>query len=239
MEGSPEDLGRGPETPTALVFGGRSGIGAACVDRLRMVGLRATGVDKIDADVRVRRPVWEVIADANPRYVVYSAGVTALDWIGDASYMDFKRIMDINVYGFINVMQGLLALNETHEVPRSIVAITSDAAWRPMRTSLNYCASKAALEMAVKVAARELAPRGWKVNAVAPGKVSDTSMTEYVDKRVTELRGWSAEEAEDRELASNTLGRMVHPVEVAEVVVSTLLGPQAQTGAVIPVNGGR
>jgi NAD(P)-dependent dehydrogenase (short-subunit alcohol dehydrogenase family) len=202
-----------------------------------MVGLRATGVDKIDADVRVRRPVWEVIADANPRYVVYSAGVTALDWIGDASYMDFKRLMDINVYGFINVLQGLIDLGTGYQ--RSIVAITSDAAWRPMRASLNYCASKAALEMAVKVAARELAPHGWKVNAVAPGKVSDTQMTEYVDKRVMELRGWTAEEAEHRELSSNTLGRMVHPVEVAEVVVSTLLGPQAQTGAVIPVNGGR
>jgi len=225
------------ETPTALVFGGRSGIGAACVDRLRMVGVNATGLDKVDADVRVRRPVWEVINDVKPQYVVYSAGVTALDWLGDATYMDFKRIMDINVYGFINVLQGLLDLGTGEH--RSIVAITSDAAWRPMRTSLNYCASKAALEMAVRVAARELAPRGWKVNAVAPGKVSDTPMTEYVDKRVMELRGWTAEEAEDRELVSTTLGRMVHPAEVAMVVVSTLLGPQAQTGAVIPVNGGR
>jgi len=194
----------------------------------------------MDADVRVRRPVWEAIAKVNPTFVVYSAGVTALDWLDNVAYMDFKRLMDINTYGFINVMQGLLDADATHPtVSRSVVAITSDAAWRPMRTSLAYCASKAALEMAVRVAARELAPIGWKVNAVAPGKVADTPMTEYVDKRVLELRNWTQEDAEQRELASSALGRKVDAAEVAEVVVSTLLGPLAQTGVVIPVNGGR
>jgi NAD(P)-dependent dehydrogenase (short-subunit alcohol dehydrogenase family) len=108
-----------------------------------------------------------------------------------------------------------------------------------MRTSAIYCASKAALEMAVRVASRELAPLGWRVNAVAPGKVADTPMTSYVDQRVMEIRGWTEEQASEYERQSSPLGRMVTKEEVADVILNVLNGPQAQTGEIIAVNGGR
>jgi NAD(P)-dependent dehydrogenase (short-subunit alcohol dehydrogenase family) len=108
-----------------------------------------------------------------------------------------------------------------------------------MRTSAVYCASKAALEMAVRVASREYAPKGWRINAVAPGKVADTPMTGYVDDRVLTLRGWSAEFAEKYELASTPLGRKITKAEVAGVIEQVLFGPAAQTGEIVAVNGGR
>ena len=108
-----------------------------------------------------------------------------------------------------------------------------------MRTSAIYCASKAALEMAVRVASREYAPAGWRINAVAPGKVEHTPMTDYVDHRVMELRGWTMEEADDYELASTPLGRKVTKEEVAQVIEQVLFGPKAQTGEIVAVNGGR
>jgi NAD(P)-dependent dehydrogenase (short-subunit alcohol dehydrogenase family) len=121
----------------------------------------------------------------------------------------------------------------------SIVAISSAAARRPMRTSTIYCATKAALDQAVRVMARELASAGWRINAVAPGKVMDTNMTRYVDAKVRELRGWTEEYAQAYEAASNALGMPAMPDAVAQVVLDVLFGPPSLNGAIIDVNGGR
>lgn len=168
--------------------------------------------------------------------VVYSVGINQLSWIGQLSFSAFDAVMMTNVWGFVNLLKAIEAVGQT---PANVVAITSDAAWRPMRTSLAYCASKAALEMAIRVASREYAPAGWRINGVAPGKVADTPMTEYVDEAVLKLRGWTVEAAEAYELQSTPLGRKVTKEEVAQVVEQVLFGPAAQTGEIIAVNGGR
>lgn len=168
--------------------------------------------------------------------VVYSVGINQLSWIGQLSFSAFDAMMMTNVWGFVNLLKAIEAVGQT---PANVVAITSDAAWRPMRTSLAYCASKAALEMAIRVASREYAPAGWRINGVAPGKVADTPMTEYVDEAVLKLRGWTVEAAEAYELQSTPLGRKVTKEEVAQVVEQVLFGPAAQTGEIIAVNGGR
>ena len=221
-----------------LVLGGTSGIGKAAYDRLmataEFTGGEAYGVE--DFDVVQRISFRSVIAELKPHDIVYSVGVNKLDWIKDVSPRDFSQIMSANVYGFLNMVR---LLDEADYGPVNIVAVTSDAAWRPMRTSAIYCASKAALEMAVRVASREYAPKGWRINAVAPGKVEDTPMTEYVDARVLDLRGWSVEAAEAYEVASTPLGRKVTKDEVAQVIEQVLFGPAAQTGEIIAVNGGR
>jgi len=64
-------------------------------------------------------------------------------------------------------------------------------------------------------------------------------MTEYVDRRVLQLRGWTVEAAEAYEVASTPLGRKVTKEEVAQVIEQVLFGPAAQTGEIIAVNGGR
>lgn len=221
-----------------LVLGGTSGIGKAVFTRL---ALResvwsycfAPSPDEVDVvDGTAMLPWFE---RNRPTDVVYSVGINKLDWTRDIRFGDFADVMNANVWGFINTIKAL----DRSGVKANVVAVTSDAAWRPMRTSAVYCASKAALEMAVRVAAREYAPAGWRVNAVAPGKVDDTPMTEYVDQRVLELRGWTVEAAEEYELRSTPLGRKVTKDEVAEVIRQVLFGPQAQTGEIIAVNGGR
>lgn len=193
------------------------------------------GLDVMD------RALVDLIFAIKPTHAVYSVGINRLDWLAGIKTQDFQETMRVNVGGFIRMMQLLRKMTAVDGNPGScsVVAITSDAAWRPMRTSLTYCASKAALEMAVKVASRELAPRSWRINAVAPGKVADTPMTRAVDERVLKLRGWSREFAEEYELKSSPLGRKVTKEEVAEVVASVLFGPSAMTGEVVAVNGGR
>jgi 3-oxoacyl-[acyl-carrier protein] reductase len=91
----------------------------------------------------------------------------------------------------------------------------------------NYCASKAGLIGLTKTAARELAPRGVTVNAVAPGFI-DTSMTVDLPQKAKEAM-----------LAQVPLKRMGRPEDVAEVV-AFLASDKASyiTGQVIHVNGG-
>ena len=223
-----------------LVLGGSSGIGKAAFDRLWSSApsvfdqAEAYGAEDFDAVYRV--PLKQKVAKLQPTDAVFSIGSNKLDWIPDVKLTDFQELMLTNVYTFINLIR---TLSEECSHPVNVVAVTSDAAWRPMRTSALYCASKAALEMAIRVASREFALKGWRINGVAPGKVEGTPMTEYVDARVLELRGWSVEAAEDYELRSTPLGRKVTKEEVAEVIEQVLFGPRAQTGEIIAVNGGR
>lgn len=224
-----------------LVIGGRSGIGEACVDFIESRLTRRDDVvvpSESELDVTSFAMVNGYLKELQPTHILYSAGVNYLEWIGKLDYAEIAHLFDVNVQGFIRVIDAMWRHNsEMRGV--STVAITSDAAWRPMRTSIGYCASKAALEMAIRVASRELAPSGWRVNGVAPGKVSNTRMTDYVDARVQEIRGWTAEYAEEYERASSAIGRPVAPIEVAEVVWSVLTGPNAMTGEIVAVNGGR
>lgn len=227
-----------------IVLGGSSGIGAAVVKGLRSqrVCQPGLGIESVasygleDWDIREPGPLEKAVRLIQPTHVVFSVGINRLDWIDQATVNDFRDVMETNVWSFIKTIR---ALREGCPHPVSVVAVTSDAAWRTMRTSSIYCASKAALEMAVKVASRELAPHGWRVNAVAPGKVANTGMTEYVDQRVLDLRGWTAEYAEAYEQSSSALGRKVEAEEVAEVIADVLFGPKAMTGEIIAVNGGR
>jgi NAD(P)-dependent dehydrogenase (short-subunit alcohol dehydrogenase family) len=154
-------------------------------------------------------------------------------WIDEMSTRLAGCIYDVNVLGFMRVLRAAV-----HTGCRSIVAISSDAATRPMRTSMAYCASKAALDMCVKCAARELAPE-IRVNAVSPGMTLGTAMTEYIDKTVPAMRGWTPEEAWEYEHSQIPAGRRARPEEIAQVVYDVLVGPEYMTGSIVTINGGR
>lgn len=227
-----------------LVIGGNSGIGKATAQWLNEKDVRVVLTPTVEElDVRVGSSVGEYIAKMteglhpNDRIeVVYSAGVNELEWIGELSEHALRQIWEVNVNGFLRVLDAL-RVNQIQDA--RIVAISSDAAERPMRTSIAYCSSKAALNMAVKCAAREMAGEGWRVNAVAPGMTSYTRMTHYIDHAVPQIRGWSAMEAMEYELQQAVIKRRAAPNEVAQAVQFFLEAPDYVNGAILAVNGGR
>jgi NAD(P)-dependent dehydrogenase (short-subunit alcohol dehydrogenase family) len=221
---------------TDLVFGGSGGIGSAVVDLLRERDYDVHSTDRDECDVRELNEVHNLIGSIKPDRIVYAVGVNYLSWIQHISGATFDAILQANLIGFARVIQYAAVLDYG---PVNVVAVSSDAAVRPMRTSLMYCASKAALDMAVKCAARELAPIGWRVNAVSPGMVEGTDMTLQVDQQVMQLRGWSPEKAREYERSQIPMQRRALPKEIAEVVCDVLGGPAYLNGAIIPVNGGR
>jgi len=104
-----------------------------------------------------------------------------------------------------------------------VVNISTDSA-RAFAGQLGYGTSKAALEAFTRAAALDLAPRGVRVNAVAPGPVQT---------------GWITEDVLDEVTAIVPMGRLGEPADIADAVVF-LASHQARwiTGQVLQVAGG-
>ena len=109
----------------------------------------------------------------------------------------------------------------------AIINVSSVIGRRGNAGQANYAAAKAGLIGFTKSLARELGPRGVRVNAVAPGYV------------VTDMTAELPENMKEQILNSTPLGRLASPEEIASVI-AFLASPAAAyiTGAVIPVDGG-
>lgn len=214
------------------VVGGTSGIGEAVAEQLE--GAHEVWISGHDVDVRRDDSVEDFARTRGPFHgLVYSAGVNELQWAQLVKPARLLDLYDINVVGLLRVIQAVPSLMR-------VVVVGSDAARRPMRTSVAYCASKAALEMAVKVIARERANETFRINLVAPGMTDDTGMTRKIDQRVPEVRGWTEEEALDYERSQIPMQRRARPEEIAEVICSIFnLDTPYLNGSTIEVNGGR
>ena len=111
----------------------------------------------------------------------------------------------------------------------AILNVTSIAGHRGFDEHLCYAASKAGLEGATRVMARELGAHGIRVNAVAP----TVTMTELA------AAAWSEPAKKDPMMARHPVGRFAEVNDVAKSIVMLLSDDAPMvTGAVLPVDGG-
>jgi NAD(P)-dependent dehydrogenase (short-subunit alcohol dehydrogenase family) len=169
---------RGP----AVVIGGASGIGGSVAGRLRTAQTTVVVWDRhepadIACDISDPASVDAAVAATLdrvgvPAQVTITAGVGHSGALATTPPDEWDRVMGVNAKGVWLAMRGLGRIM-FDAGQGSIVAVSSVSAQLVDRTMGLYCASKAALDMVVKVAAVEWAP--VRVNAVAPG-VTDTPM---------------------------------------------------------------
>ncbi len=112
----------------------------------------------------------------------------------------------------------------------SIINLASMSGIRAAGSSIAYCSSKAAVIHMTRCLARALGPDGIRVNAVAPGGVSDT--------RWQANRTRPAPAATGAPGVGSPMGRIANPADVADVVLSLAAGAPLSTGNVLTVDGG-
>ncbi len=241
----------------ALVTGGGSGIGLACAQHLLRDGAHVTiagrGEDRLRSakealaqDIGDPSRVHYVVCDITNEDAVAAAVQTAAAPLGalhiavanagsgmggsilSTTLEMWRFTLDVNLTGtFLTVKHAGLAMRKAGE--GSIVAISSIAGVITHRLMAPYCASKAGLEMFIKVAADELGGFGIRANAVRPGLVETELATPLLDDPVVR----------DDYHDQMPLSRIGTPDDIG-AAVRWLAGPESSwvTGQCLAIDGG-
>ncbi len=139
---------------------------------------------------------------------------------------DWDRIFGVNVYGMFNCTKAVLP-HMVHDKSGSIINISSVWGLSGGSCEAVYSASKAAVIGFSKAMAKELAPSGIRVNAVAPG-IIDTDMNSHL-----------SQEELDEINKEIPLGRMGTPQEIGKTI-AFLCSDKSKyiTGEIIKIDGG-
>ena len=158
--------------------------------------------------------------------LVNNAGITRDSLMLRMKEEDWDAVLDTNLKSAFNTVKALQRVLMKSPAGR-IINMSSVIGLVGNIGQANYAASKAGLIGMTKSVARELAPRGVTVNAVAPGFI-DTDMTRALP-----------EEAKNALTSGIPLGRLGTAQDVADAV-AFLCSDRASysTGAVLNVNGG-
>ena len=158
--------------------------------------------------------------------LVNNAGVEFNELIGMISHDNMEKMFSVNVYGTINMLQIVSRIMGRQENGGSIVNIASMTALRGSRGQLVYSATKGAVVSLTKSAAKELAAKNVRVNAIAPG-ITNTPMMQQADPEKIQYR-----------INNICMGRLAEPEDIAKAcmfMLSDLAG--YVSGQVLAVDG--
>jgi 3-hydroxybutyrate dehydrogenase len=237
---------------TAVVTGGASGIGRACVRRLAEAGahvivvdIRADAAKEAAAEARgeflvadLSEPDVVDTLDVGADILVNNAGLQHVAPVHEFPPEEFSRIMRVMVETPFRLVRRMLPEMYERGWGR-IVNVSSVHGLVASPFKVAYVTAKHAIEGMSKVVALEGAEHGVTSNCVNPSYVR----TPLVENQITaqaEAHGLSeAEVVEQIMLEPAAIKRLLEPAEVADVV-AYLCSEQASfiTGASMPIDGG-
>lgn len=180
----------------AIVTGGSSGMGAACVQYLKDHGARVMTWDKviseddehqIECDVSSSDGVYQAMKKTIelvgvPEICINCAGIApAKKMVGKQGAMplaSFSQVIEVNLIGTFNVMRVVAEemihhANDADSVSQGVIINTASiAAFEGQIGQTAYSASKGGIVALTLPAARELAEFGIRVNTIAPGLIA-------------------------------------------------------------------
>lgn len=235
-------------TKTIFVTGGSRGIGEAVVrraagkynvcftyrsseDKAKALEqeLGALGVVSVYCDVKSAESVQKAVDFAKKRFgkidvLVNNAGISRSGLLIDTSESDWDEVFAVNTKGVYLATRAVLP-DMLSRGSGAVVNVSS--IWGEVGGSFEvaYSASKAAVIGLTKALAKEVAPMGVRVNAVAPGAVDTDMMKCYTQDEIKAI------------CDEIPLGRLARPEEIADAVLF-LAESEYTTGTVLHINGG-
>lgn len=234
---------------TALITGASRGIGAAiartfaengyhlvltCNKRMDLLEKLAehlmaefqVSCTALQADMSIEEDVNQIFAEIKHLDVlVNNAGISYIGLLSEMTSSEWHRVMGVNLDScFYTARAAIPLMLERHS--GHIINISS--VWGNAGASMEvaYSASKGGMNALTKALAKELAPSGIQVNAIACGAI-DTDMNScFSEEDIRQLTN---------EIPSDRLGR---PEEVAQLVLQLAQGPAYLTGQIITLDGG-
>ena len=240
----------------ALVSGAASGIGKACVEKLRQQGAAVIALD-INEDIvdsHQSKEVLGVVCDISNEDSITAAlgaGINAFGGLDilvnnagvfpvseDIENLDantWERSLKINLTGHQLMLKHCIPFL-SRGIDPSVIMIASKNVLAPGPGVAAYSVAKAGFTQLARVAALELADRGIRVNIIHPDAVFDTGIwTDDVLRKRAEHYGMNV----DQYKTKNLLHVEITSLDVAELVCA-MAGPAfaKTTGAQVPIDGG-
>lgn len=162
---------------------------------------------------------------------VHCAGIGAVRPLNISKYDFMLRVMNINYFSFVEIIRCLTKKGQFNP-GMNIVGISAIGAYLGNATKTAYCASKSAMNSAVRCLAKELSPKGIRLNNVAPG-VTNTAMA-------SNFEALGLDSPETKAIADRQYLGPCEPDDIADAVLFLLSGMSRKiTGSCISVDGGK
>lgn len=220
----------------ALITGAASGIGAACARRFAEEGASVVGCDLnaspepdwlecqrlapnsvlLAGDVRGESDVAAAIADARARFgridiVVNSAGIAGGGMVHQLAPEEFRRVLDVNLYGTFLVCREVLPLM-IEQGSGNIINLASVEGIEGFEGGSAYNASKGGVVLLTKNLAIDYARKGIRANAICPGFIQTPLLAMLMENELLA-------EVRERIRDAHHLGRFGQPIDIANAAL--------------------